>query len=283
MRYDESVFDGTVDYYVKYRPKYPRVVFDRIIEIFEPSRDDVLLDLGCGTGELALPLAKHFGKILAWDPNVDMLNKAKEKADKQNVSNVVFEQKSSDDLSSLTERIKLCAMGQSFHWMNGVGTLIELKKHLMDDGGVAIISIRHGLHIYSTSYTIPFDEPSAITVERNRVVREVVVKYLGAERKAGSGIFEQDKKSYESMLSEAGFFDVKEDVWDITTKRSIDDVIGWLYSSSWGNKSQLGNKVGAFERELRERLRELKPDGVFDERISFRLLTAKLLNSGKQK
>ncbi|MCL2869300.1 class I SAM-dependent methyltransferase [Candidatus Saccharibacteria bacterium] len=278
MKYDKSLFASTADYYVKYRPKYSQEIFDKIIEIFKPIENDILLDLGCGTGELALPLSKTFGKVIAWDPDADMLRLAKQKADEQDVKNVVFEQKSSDDLSGLTEKIKLCTMGQSFHWMDGTDTLIEIKKHLVDNGGVAIIGLKHGLHIYSPT----FDEPNEITAERNRIVSEVGVKYLGAERKAGHSVFTRGKKSFEDMLNEAGFADIEETVLDVMVRRTTDDVIGWLFSSSWGNSDQLGDKAEAFEQELRERLKELKPDGVFDERISFWLLTAKSLSNKEQ-
>jgi len=279
MRYDKSLFAGTEDYYVKYRLQYSQEIFDKIIEIFKPVENDVLLDLGCGTGELALPLSKSFGRVIAWDPNADMLRLAEQKADEQNIENVVFEQKSSDDLPSLNEKIKLCTMGQSFHWMDGVETLTGIKKHLVNNGGVTIVGLKQGLSIYMPT----FDEPNQITAERNRIVSEVGIKYLGAQRKAGHGVFTRGKKSFEDMLSEAGFADIKESVLDITIKRTIDDVIGWLFSSSWGKKGQLGGKAETFEQELRERLQELKPDGVFDERISFWLLTAKSLTNKEQR
>ncbi len=49
MKYDSSLFAGTSEYYTKYRPKYPQKLLDKIINTFEPSKDDVVLDLGCGT------------------------------------------------------------------------------------------------------------------------------------------------------------------------------------------------------------------------------------------
>ncbi len=77
MKYDSSLFAGTSEYYTKYRPKYPQKLLDKIINTFEPSKDDVVLDLGCGTGELAIPLSQYFGKVIAWDPDPEMLGSAK--------------------------------------------------------------------------------------------------------------------------------------------------------------------------------------------------------------
>jgi len=269
MKYDESLFEGTAEYYGKYRPRYPEKIFDRIIDIFQPSEDDVSLDLGCGTGEIALPLAKYFKKVLAWDPDGEMLEVAKRKAEEQGVTNVVFEQKSSDDLPTLSEKIKLVTMGQSLHWMDVEVVLSEIKKHLVIGGGVAIIGgAQHGLHIYSPF----FDEPNEITAERNKIVREVVIKDLGSERKAGKSVFRQrDDKwlKFDDALAKTGFTDIDEIMFSETVKRSVDETIGFLYSTSWGNKHQLGEKVDEFEKELREKLLELQPSGVFDERVEF--------------
>jgi SAM-dependent methyltransferase len=274
MKYDKSLFAGTAGYYADYRPKYPRVVFDKMIEVFKPNKGDVLLDLGCGTGEITLPLAKHFEKVLAWDPDGEMLEIAKRKTEEQGITNIIFEQKSSDDLINLRGRIKLCTMGQSFHWMGGADTLVGIRKHLVSGGGVTIIGVKDGLHIYSST----FNEPNEITAERNRVVGEMGIKYLGVKRKAGKSVFMKEEKSFEEILDEAGFTEIDEVTLDVAIKRTIDDVIGFIFSSSWGNKNQLGDKADAFERELREKLQMLKPDGIFDEMISFSLLTAKLPN-----
>jgi ubiquinone/menaquinone biosynthesis C-methylase UbiE len=271
MKYDKTLFARTPDYYAKYRPKYPRVIFDKIVETFRPIDSDTLLDLGCGTGEIALPLASRFKKVLAWDPDPEMLKLAKQKAETQGTENVIFEQKSSDDLPNLSAKIKLCAMGQSFHWMDDTNTLIEIKKHLTNGGGIAIVGVKQGLHIYSSI----FDEPNDITVKRNQIVSEVGMKYLGAQRKAGQQTYERDNRPFSDMLNEAGYTEIGETVFDITIERTVDETIGFIYSVSWGNKNQLGDKVDVFEAELRKKLHELKPDGIFEEKVTFDLLTAK--------
>ena len=218
-----------------------------------------------------MPLSKHFGQVIAWDPDPEMLKQAKRKTAEKNIKNIIFEQKSSDDLPELKKKIKLCAMGRSFHWMDGTDTLIEIKKHLADGGGVAIVDIRHGLHIYSPT----FSEPDDITAERNRIVSEIGKKYLGTKRKAGHSLFTKEQKSFNEMLDEVGFSKIKEVIFDTTVTRTIDDTVGFILSSSWGNKNQLGDKAEIFEQELRSRLITLKPDGLFNEKLTFWLLTAR--------
>jgi len=55
---------------------------------FELNKKGTLLDLGCGTGELAIPLANHFTSVLALDPDDGMLQEGRKKAKKAKVDNI---------------------------------------------------------------------------------------------------------------------------------------------------------------------------------------------------
>ena len=51
-------FRGEVaDFYHKYRRGYPPAVIDMVMDAFGLTGDDIVVDLGCGTGQLALPIA----------------------------------------------------------------------------------------------------------------------------------------------------------------------------------------------------------------------------------
>jgi hypothetical protein len=57
--FGDDVFVFTAQYYDKFRAHYPRQVFDDIVNISELNRHGQLLGFGCGSGELAIPLAKY--------------------------------------------------------------------------------------------------------------------------------------------------------------------------------------------------------------------------------
>jgi ubiquinone/menaquinone biosynthesis C-methylase UbiE len=63
--FGDDVFEGTARYYAKYRPSYPQQLFNDIVNNLHLNGTGKLLDLGCGTGGLAISLAPYFGKILA--------------------------------------------------------------------------------------------------------------------------------------------------------------------------------------------------------------------------
>jgi len=54
----DDLFRGTAHYYARYRKGYAEELFDRLVAGFDLGQDTTILDLGCGTGQLALPFAE---------------------------------------------------------------------------------------------------------------------------------------------------------------------------------------------------------------------------------
>lgn len=137
--FGEEIFAGAADYYAKYRPRYPRQLFDDLVHEFGLDGRGRLLDLGCGTGELAIPLAKYFEHVLAADPDADMLAAGQAKAQKLKIGNIGWQKASSKELNHLKGPLWLVSMGQSFHWMDQEKVLDYLYDLIDRGGGLAIV------------------------------------------------------------------------------------------------------------------------------------------------
>jgi SAM-dependent methyltransferase len=70
-------------------PEY-RACADLVIDHAAPGPDDTVLDLGTGTGAIALALAPHAGRVIGRDISEGMLDRARAKADEQDLDNLEF-------------------------------------------------------------------------------------------------------------------------------------------------------------------------------------------------
>lgn len=61
-----------------------------VIEHADPTENDVILDLGCGTGAISLALASNAKRVIGRDISEGMMEKAREKAAEQGTANVEF-------------------------------------------------------------------------------------------------------------------------------------------------------------------------------------------------
>ena len=66
-------FSGKAGYHVRYRKVYPACVFDAIITGSGLTHSSEILDLGCGTGNVTIPLAERGFQVHAADPEPEML------------------------------------------------------------------------------------------------------------------------------------------------------------------------------------------------------------------
>jgi hypothetical protein len=100
---------------------------------------------------------------------------------------------------------------------------------------------------------------------------DIARRWAGTPTPTGDG----PRLSHEEVLVGAGFEDVHE--VEVTTPHewSIDDIVGYVYSTSVGSKRALGGNVDGFEAELRRTLLDLDPGGVFHETMQHFSLLAR--------
>ena len=93
-----GLFTGTAWHYARYRPGYPRAFFADLAKRFHLDGTRRILDLGCGTGQLTLPLAEHVAEAVGMDPEPEMLAEAARQAQAASISNVKWAHGNSADL-----------------------------------------------------------------------------------------------------------------------------------------------------------------------------------------
>ncbi len=83
-------FDEIASDYDDGNPPEYRACADLVIEGADPGPDDVVLDLGTGTGAIALSLADDADRVVGRDVSEGMLSEAREKAADRGIENAEF-------------------------------------------------------------------------------------------------------------------------------------------------------------------------------------------------
>jgi len=99
-----------------------------------------VLEIGCGTGSTALTLAAHAGHIRALDLSKRMLEIAQEKAQKQQINNVLFEQSDVDQLGGEHETYDMVLAHNILHLLDDKDKAIQQIHRLLKPGGLYISS-----------------------------------------------------------------------------------------------------------------------------------------------
>ena len=252
----KAIFTGTASYYRKYRRPYQSSLFKDIADYFHLDGQGKLLDIGCGTGELTVPLASYFQTAIGLDPNSEMVKEAKLRATENGVTNVTWVIDRAENIDATYGPLRLTTSGVSFHWMDRKTVLQKIYDLTEKGGGMAIVG--EGSPVRGKNKTEPWKAKR----------QELIIKYLGPERRAGNELhkaFIPDKEPFETAILASAFRESERKSYEYETRRSIDEIVGFLWSTSYANRTLFGESVEAFEQELRAELLTLVPDGIFVE------------------
>ena len=121
------------------RPPYAPGVFD-VLEQLLPEGPRILLDLGCGTGDLSIPMAERVERVDAVDSSPAMLAVARSCPGANHPSLHWF--RASAEEFEMRGPYSLVVAGQSLHWMDWQVVPARIAGALHPDGFLALVSGR---------------------------------------------------------------------------------------------------------------------------------------------
>jgi SAM-dependent methyltransferase len=252
-----GLFAGTAEYYSRFRPPYPGELIAGIIAA-TGGNDGRLLDLGCGTGELALPLSASFNHVTAVDMEPEMIRIAARKAAMSGAGNISWVVGRAEDVPMPRAAWDYVTAGSSFHWMDR--ELLARRIFGVLPPGRAFFIVGGG------------SNPWWGTQRWQQAVVEMIARYFG-ERRASSGPLNIDKLCHDFLVPVGFDIDVRE--FNVALTWTIDRLIGFLYSTSFASHAVLGANRADFESGLRESLTRLDPSCRFREEVSYYLIQAR--------
>jgi ubiquinone/menaquinone biosynthesis C-methylase UbiE len=183
---------------------------DRIVELAEPREDDRVVDLGAGTGLLALALAPRVQELIAVDISERMLERLDATAFADGLDNVETLVADLRRLPLDDESATLVVSNYAFHHIDDAGKELALAeaRRILQPGGRLVI----GDMMFSLSL-----EPRDRRLIREKVVAMLkrgpagVVRILRNAARVVAGRWEQPAtpREWEEMLEARGFENVR--------------------------------------------------------------------------
>lgn len=256
-----DLFTGTAVHYARHRPGYPTAFLTEVARRFSLPGTGRLLDLGCGPGTLTIALAGQVHDAVGVDPEADMLAEAARQARLARIRNIRWVEARAENLPPDLGGFQFATMGRSFHWMDRDRVLTMLADMITPTGGLVIVN--------DNCLVRP-------ATDWQRAIEETQAKFLGTVRRAGSGVFAPPTEPHETVLARSRFRQAERIVYEFERQWTVEQIVGYLYSTSFPIRRLLGERRASFEKEIIEALRAYSPDGRFTEPVHLEAIFASL-------
>jgi SAM-dependent methyltransferase len=134
-------FDAVAEYYDLYRAGYPDDVVDAVIAISRLSAGTRVLEIGCGTGQLSVPLARHGVELVAVELGPHLASRAR-----QNLAafpNARVEVTSFEDWPLPKQRFDVVMSASALHWVDPDVRFAKSAEALRPGGFLTIVHVHH--------------------------------------------------------------------------------------------------------------------------------------------
>lgn len=215
-----GAFHGDVaGYYARYRRGFPPDVVETLATALALTPTDTVLDLGCGTGQLTLPLAAHIGRVVGVDPEPDMLHQARSAARAATVTNVDWVLGSADELDRIAARyspVAAVTVANTIHLLDRPALFAAARTVLRPGRRLAVIA--HGTPLWLQDSTW------------SRALRAFLERWSGLALSCHCGTDEQARARYRDELTAAGYTTAEVRI-DYAEVLSVEQIVGGVFSA----------------------------------------------------
>jgi SAM-dependent methyltransferase len=128
-----DAFGRTAREYELGRPLWPEELLDRVVGELGLEPGATVLDLGAGTGKLTRSLVPRFERVVAVEPDEEMLAVLEEV-----VPGAEARRGSAESLPLEDDSVEAVFSGEAFHWFATPEALAEIVRVLRPGGGLAV-------------------------------------------------------------------------------------------------------------------------------------------------
>ena len=258
VRFAADLYQGAADAYDRYRLPYPAAMTADLVRRAGVSGGGRLLDLACGTGQLAFPLRHWFAEVWAVDQEPDMVEVVRAKAAAQQARNLRPMLSSAETLDAPPGYFELAVIGNAFHRLN------------RDLAASRILGwLRPGGHLALCWTSQPWGGEQGWQQALDAVLERWKTA-LGAGDRIPAGWAEVRARTPDStVVSDAGFEPAGSFEFTVEHRWTVPELAGLVRSTSFLSAAVLGDQAAAFDADLAASLGPQGEDGVVTETVSF--------------
>jgi SAM-dependent methyltransferase len=254
-RFARDLFRGTAGYYDRYRLPYPEPMIADLVRRAQVSEHGRLLDLACGTGQLAFPLRQWFSEVWAVDQEPDMVEMVRSKAAATGAENIRAIVADAETFDAEPDHFELAVIGNAFHRLDRAAVAGRVLRWLRPGGHLALC--------WSSG-------PSAGEEDWQRTLAATVDSWrarLGVEDRVPANWDQPRRQRTDSqVLSDEGFELTGHREFAVEQRWSLPELAGYVRSTSALPNAVLGDQSAAFDADLAA---SLSPFGDFVATVSF--------------
>jgi SAM-dependent methyltransferase len=241
-------FTGLAQLYSQYRPTYPNVALDFIINRCRLNEQSIVVDVGCGTGISTRQFAARGLTVIGIEPNAEMRRQAEAEQLHSDASAPRY-QEGRAEVTGLPSSIADAVLAaQAFHWFESETALREFHRILKPDGWAVLLWNER-------DESDPFTQAYGAGVRRLNEA-EVIEPFHGRGEVLLTSLLFQDGDQkhfhHEQVLDETG-------------------LMGRAFSVSYAPRD--GESARRYAEEIRQAFRRFQHDG----RIILRYVTSVFL------
>ena len=134
-------FDSVSDFYDTYRTPHPKEVVDDVIASAHLTTDSRVLEIGCGTGQLSVPLARHGVNLMAVELGPHLAARAQQNL--RQFPNARVEASSFEDWPLPHQKFDAVVAASAFHWLDPNTRFTKVARALSQGGFLTILHVHH--------------------------------------------------------------------------------------------------------------------------------------------
>jgi SAM-dependent methyltransferase len=254
-----DLYEGTAEYYDRFRRPYPADLINDLVIRTGADRAGTLLDLACGTGQVAVALHEEFASICVVDQEPGMIGVLRRNAAGfPDAAAWQFVIGAAEEVSVPDSSVDLVTIGNAFHRLRRDAVAARVLRWLKPGGHLALLwggGPNRG--------DAPWQEALQATMQRWQ-------DRPGADERIPAS-YEADRSARPDLeiLRSAGFEIVTRREFPVTQVWTAAEIAGFVASTSVLSPAALDTDAAGFDADLRRTLLSCEPGGHFRQDTTF--------------